>query len=82
MLHSTKDIDEAAYVGCQPGVVFKGSAKSGRHIFFEFEGAVEMAALANEFYMKRGKVEPRAYSQWQRDLRDIVRKEKDNRVQL
>ncbi len=70
--YRTKDVDEAAFLWTHPFVEYKREERQGRTVFFIYASEKDMEAMLQDFHAKRATVEPKAYSQRQQDVRDIL----------
>lgn len=77
----TKDLNQAAFLWCQPGAVLKkldaeqSASRSGRSVYFIFVmpmSEVDLGKLIFEYANCQTCVEPQAYCQKQSNLRDLL----------
>ena len=77
---STKDVEEAAFLLCQPELTFEEAEKrpkqrgTGVSIFFHFSGMdqPDMDNLRKRYFNRQTSVEPKTYSQHLNDIRTIL----------
>lgn len=74
--YTTKDLDEAAFLWTHPFVTYEGCERRGiKQVFFKFSSEKEeMPAMVESYHAKRATVEPKTFSQRQKDIRDILHK--------
>lgn len=83
--YRTKDLNQAAFVWCQPGVRLlevQGSRGKGTTIFFKFElplSEQDLRTLLISYANKETRVEPQEFCAKQNNLRDLIHSSLDRR---
>ena len=72
--YRTKDIDEAAFLWMHPTVRYDDAARDGHTVYFSFSSDSDLDAMVKDFHAKKAQVEPKSFSQRQKDVRDILHK--------